>query len=95
MFTSQVPCNLMLVSSKPIEGSTINQAFQTQNDLYDFGKNFLKESALFEFDKIYNETNSLDTIYKDLIKDNISNLFQKKILVLFYTGPLMEGKVFY
>ena len=94
MFTSQVPCNLMLVSSKPIEGSTINQAFQTQNDLYDFGKNFLKESALFEFDKIYNETNSLDTIYKDLIKDNISNLFQKKNSCVILYGPIDGGKSF-
>ena len=94
MFTSQVPCNLMLVSSKPIEGSTINQAFQTQNDLYDFGKNFLKESALFEFDKIYNETNSIDTIYKDLIKDNISNLFQKKNSCVILYGPIDGGKSF-
>jgi len=78
IFTSYQPCNLILVSSKPIEGATINQAFQTRNNLYDFGKNFLKESALFEFDKIYNETHSVDLIYKDLIKENISNLFQKK-----------------
>ena len=94
MFTSQVPCNLMLVSSKPIEGSTINQAFQTQNDLYDFGKNFLKESALFEFDKIYNETNSIDMIYKELIKDNISNLFQKKNSCVILYGPIDGGKSF-
>ena len=80
MFTSNQPCNLMLVSKKQIEGGTINQAFQTKSNLYDFGKNFLKESALFEFDKIYNEAHSIDLIYKDLIKENISNLFQKKIL---------------
>ena len=43
MFTSTQPCNLMLVSTKPIEGGTINQAFQTKSNLYDFGKNFLKE----------------------------------------------------
>ena len=35
MFTSYQPCNLMLVSSKAIEGATINQAFQTSNNLYD------------------------------------------------------------
>ena len=43
MFTSTQPCNLMLVSTKPIEGATINQAFQTKSNLYDFGKNFLKK----------------------------------------------------
>ena len=59
IFTSYQQSNLLLVSSKPIEGGTINQAFQTKNDLYDFGKNFLKESALFEFDKVYNESNSI------------------------------------
>ena len=42
MFKSTQPCNLMLVSTKPIEGGTINQAFQTKSNLYDFGKNFLK-----------------------------------------------------
>ena len=94
IFTSYQQSNLILVSSKPIEGGTINQAFQTQNDLYDFGKNFLKESALFEFDKIYNESNSLDTIYKDLIKDNISNLFQKKNSCILLYGPIDSGKSF-
>ena len=94
IFTSYQPSNLLLVSSKPIEGGTINQAFQTQNDLYDFGKNFLKESALFEFDKIYNESNSIDTIYKDLIKDNISNLFQKKNSCILLYGPIDSGKSF-
>ena len=94
IFTSYQPSNLLLVSSKPIEGGTINQAFQTQNDLYDFGKNFLKESALFEFDKIYNESNSIDMIYKDLIKDNISNLFQKKNSCILLYGPIDSGKSF-
>ena len=84
----------MLVSTKPIEGATINQAFLTRNNLYDFGKNFLKESALFEFDKIYNETHSIDLIYKDLIKDNISNLFQKKNSCILLYGPIDGGKSF-
>ncbi len=94
MFTSYQPCNLMLISSKAIEGATINQAFQTRNNLYDFGKNFLKESALFEFDRIYNETHSIDIIYKDLIKDNISNLFQKKNSCILFYGPIDAGKSF-
>ena len=94
IFTSYQPSNSILVSSKPIEGGTINQAFQTKNDLYDFGKNFLKESALFEFDKIYNESNSIDLIYKDLIKDNISNLFQKKNSCILIHGPIDSGKSF-
>ena len=94
IFTSYQPSNLILVSSKPIEGGTINQAFQTKNDLYDFGKNFLKESALFEFDKIYKESNSIDLIYKDLIKDNISNLFQKKNSCILLHGPIDSGKSF-
>ena len=94
IFTSYQQSNLLLVSSKPIEGGTINQAFQTKNDLYDFGKNFLKESALFEFDKVYNESNSIDIIYKDLIKDNISNLFQKKNSCILLHGPIDSGKSF-
>ena len=94
MFTSLQPCNLMLVSTKPIEGATINQAFQTKNNLYDFGKNFLKESALFEFDKIYNETHPIELIYKDLIKENISNLFQKKNSSIIFYGPIDSGKSF-
>ena len=94
IFTSYQPCNLILVSSKPIEGATINQAFQNRNNLYDFGKNFLKESALFEFDKIYNETHSIDLIYKDLIKENISNLFKKKNTCVMLYGAIDSGKSF-
>ena len=94
MFTSTQPCNLMLVSTKPIEGATINQAFQNKSNLYEFGKNFLKESALFEFDKIYNESHSIDLIYKDLIKENISNLFQKKNSSIIFYGPIDAGKSF-
>ena len=94
IFTSYNPCNLMLVSTKAIDGATINQAFQNKNNLYDFGKNFLKESALFEFDKIYNETHSIDLIYKDLIKENISNLFQKKNSCIMFYGPIDSGKSF-
>ena len=94
MFTSIQPCNLMIVSTKPIEGRTINQAFQTKSNLYDFGKNFLKESALFEFDKIYNEAQPIDLIYKDLIKENISNLFQKKNSSIIFYGPIEAGKSF-
>ena len=94
IFTSYNPCNVILVSTKPIEGATINQAFLTRNNLFDFGKNFLKESALFEFDKIYNETQSIDLIYKDLIKDNISNLFQKKNSCILLYGPIDGGKSF-
>ena len=94
IFTSYQPCNLILLSSKAIEGATINQAFQNRNNLYDFGKNFLKESALFEFDKIYNETHSIDLIYNELIKDNISNLFQKKNSCILFYGPIDSGKSF-
>ena len=84
MFTSYQPFNLILVSSKAIEGPTINQAFQAPNNLYNFGKNFLKGSALFEFDKIYNETHSIDIfqIY-----------FKKNSCVTFY-GPIDAGKSF-
>ena len=60
----------------------------------DFGKKFLKESAFFEFDKIYNESHSIDLIYKDLIKENISNLFQKKNSSIIFYGPIDEGKSF-
>ena len=72
MFTSYQPFNLILVSSKAIEGPTINQAFQAPNNLYNFGKNFLKGSALFEFDKIIMKL--IQLIYFKFIS--------KKILVL-------------
>ena len=42
MLKSKKPCNLNLVSTKQIEGGTINQAFQTKSNLYDFFENFLK-----------------------------------------------------
>ena len=44
----------------------------------------MKESALFEFNKKYYESNSINIIYKDLIKDNISTLFLKNTCILLY-----------
>ena len=79
MFTSGDSSNVMLVSKKPITGSTINEALKVCNNLYDFHNSILNETSLLEYDKIYNETNSIDKIYNDIIKDNIVQLFHKKI----------------
>ena len=72
MFTCKQPSNLLIVSSKPIKGSSINETFITKNDLYDFSQSILKETSLLEFDKVYNETHSLEKIYKK---------FNKKFLI--------------
>ena len=94
MFTCKQPSNTLIVSSKPIKGSSINETFLTKNDLYDFSQSILKETSLLEFDKVYNETHSLEKIYNENIKDNITNLFHGKNSCVLFFGPIDSGKSF-
>ena len=92
MFTSNDSSNVMLVSKKPIKGSTINEALKVCDNLYDFHNSILNETSLLEYDKIYNESHSLDRIYNETIKDNIAQLFHKKNSCIFFFGPSSGGK---
>ena len=92
IFTSKQQSNLLIVSSKPIKGSSINETFKTKNDLYDFSQSILKETSLLEFDKVYNETHSLEKIYNENIKDN-QIYFMEKILVFYFLDQLILEKV--
>ena len=92
MFTSGDSSNIMLVSKKPIKGSTINDALKVCDNLYDFHNSILNETSLLEYDKIYNETHSIDKIYNEVIKDNITQLFHKKNSCILFFGPSSGGK---
>ena len=92
IFTCRQPSKTLIVSNKPIKGSSINDTFHTPNDLYDFSQSILKETSLLEFDKVYNETDNLNLIYNECIKDNISNLFHGKNSSIFFFGPIDGGK---
>ena len=94
MFTSGDSSNIMLVSKKPIKGSTINEALKVCNNLYDFHNSILNETSLLEYDKVYNEVYSIDKIYNDIIKDNIVQLFHKKNSCVFFFGPSSAGKTY-
>ena len=94
MFTCKQPSNTLIISSKPIKGSSINETFLTKNDLYDFSQSILKDTSLLEFDKVYNETHSLEKIYNENIKDNITNLFHGKNSCVLFFGPIDSGKSF-
>ena len=92
MFTSKDSSNVMLVSKKPIKGSTINEALKVCDNLYDFHNSILNETSLLEYDKIYNESHSIERIYNEIIKDNIAQLFHKKSSCVFFFGPSSGGK---
>jgi len=92
MFTSNDSSNIMLVSKKPIKGSTINEALKVCNNLYEFHNSILNETTLLEYDKIYNETHSIEKIYNEVIKDNIVQLFNKKNSCVLFFGPSSSGK---
>ena len=92
MFTSGDSSNIMLVSKKPIKGSTINDALKVCDNLYDFHNSILNETSLLEYDKIYNEAHSIDKIYNEVIKDNITQLFHKKNSCILFFGPSSGGK---
>ena len=94
MFTSKDSSNVMLVSKKPIKGSTINEALKVCDNLYDFHNSILNETSLLEYDKIYNESHSIERIYNEVIKDNIAQLFHKKSSCVFFFGPSSGGKSF-
>ena len=92
MFSSGDSSNIMLVSPKPIKGSTLNEALKVCDNLYEFHNSILNETSLLEYDKIYNETNTLEQIYNEIINDNITQLFHKKNSCVFCFGPSGGGK---
>ena len=92
MFSSGDSSNIMLVSQKPIKGSTINEALKVCDNLYEFHNSILNETSLLEYDKIYNEANSLEQIFNEVINDNITQLFHKKNTCVFCFGPTGSGK---
>ena len=94
MFTSGESSNIMLVSQRPIKGSTINEALKVCDNLYEFHNSILNETFLLEYDKIYNEIHSLEQIYNEIINDNISQLFHKKNSCIFCFGPSGSGKTY-
>ena len=94
MFTSGESSKIMLVSQKPIKGATINEALKVCDNLYEFHNSILNETSILEYDKIYNETNSLEQIFNEIINDNITQLFHKKNSCVFCFGPTSGGKTF-
>ena len=94
MFTSGDSSNIMLVSKKPIKGSTINDALKVCDNLYEFHNSILNETSILEYDKIYNETHTLDQIYNEIINDNITRLFHKKNSCIICFGPSFSGKTY-
>jgi len=94
MFTSGESSKIMLVSQKPIKGATINEALKVCDNLYEFHNSILNETSILEYDKIYNETNSVEQIFNEIINDNITQLFHKKNSCVFCFGPTSGGKTF-
>ena len=45
-----------------------------------------------EFDRVYNETHKLDTIYNEQLKESVSNLFNGKNSCCILFGPTESGK---
>ena len=94
MFTSGDSSNIMLVSKKPIKGSTINDALKVCDNLYEFHNSILNETSILEYDKIYNETHTLEQIYNEIINDNITRLFHKNNSCILCFGPSYSGKTY-
>ena len=94
IFTTKNPSNTLIISNKPIKGSSINQTFITANDLYDFNRTILKQTSLLQFDRVYNETAPLNKIYIDYVKENVGLLFHGKNSLNIFFGPIDGGKSF-
>ena len=94
IFTTKNPSNTLIISNKPIKGSSINQTFITANDLYDFNRTILKQTSLLQFDRVYNETAPLNKIYIDYVKENVGLLFHGKNALNIFFGPIDGGKSF-
>lgn len=70
----------------------INETLATTADLYEYSYSILKNATLLEFDRVYNETHKLDTIYNENIKESVSNLFNGKNSCCILFGPTESGK---
>jgi len=81
-----------VVTPKSIKGKLINDTFTTTNDLDNYSLSILKNATLLEFDRVYNETHKLETIYNEQFKESVSNLFNGKSTCCILFGPSESGK---
>lgn len=94
VFTSKEPSGSIVCSNKPINGKLINSSFLTEKDLYEYSYTLIKDSNILLFDKVYNETVKIDTIYKEQLKLQVSELFQGHNSCMLFFGPIDSGKSF-
>ena len=92
IFTASSPSNTIVVTPKSISGQLINDTFRTTNDLYEYSFSILKKATLLEFDRVYNETHQIETIYNEQLKDSVTSLFNGKNACCILFGPEESGK---
>ena len=89
MFISSNPSNKLFVSKQPISSKILNEKIKSSQNNF---TNIFPSLSSFNFDKVYNEKQSLSLIYNEEIKSNINDLFYKKNCCIFFFGPESSGK---
>ena len=90
--SSSTNSDVLCISSNPIHVNTLNQTFQTKEDLFNFSNSILKECTLYEYDKVYNERSSIINIYNDYVKVIVDKLFSGRNACIISFGPSNSGK---
>ena len=86
MFTpnDSSPSDILYISELPLEPSKINEIKKINNKNYNLN--------CLNFDKVYPESFPLDSIYQQILKNPINDLFYKKNSCMLFFGPSMGGK---
>lgn len=92
IFTSNEPSGTVICSMKPIAGRLINSSFISEKDLFEHSFSLLKDASLLSFDQVYNLNSTNKQLYSDLVKLEVSNLFQGVSSSYVFFGPTDSGK---
>lgn len=93
---SKSQTNLIITTQKALGNKFIQTNLTSLDDL-EVNKGFLLKqykSSFFELDRVYNDSQSLDTIYIEQIKDRINNMFIGVNSCILLFGATNSGKTY-
>ena len=91
-FTSTLKSNKLIISKTPLRGEYIINKIKTSKDLNKIRKIKLKESKIYEYDSVFNETDEISDLYKQIIESKVKRMFNGFNSCMFIMGPKKSGK---
>ena len=89
-------CTKLITTSKPLSEKFIKLNFKDSNDLKQNEAFLAKQynANIYEFDSIYKNKISIDSIYIEVIKDKLNNLLKGKNISITLLGQSNSGKTY-